>query len=150
MRTKREKVSLNEKYMRLAIQEASNASLYELPIGVIVVLNWRVIGRGTPEDHIKNNPVKHAEVIAIEQASQYLHRRNLQDCTIYTTVEPCNMCASLIFQAKINKIVFGVSREKLSFLRERSIGIYSLAADAGYTPEIISGVLEQEILKIHF
>ncbi|MBP6911823.1 MAG: nucleoside deaminase [Candidatus Pacebacteria bacterium] len=145
--TKNKFSKIDEAHMMLAIEEAKKASRIELPIGAIVVYQGDVVGTGRAEDHVSCNPVRHAEVVAVEQACKFLHRTSLVDCTIYSTAEPCPMCASVIFQTKISKIIFGISREKMP-IRKRKISIYDLARDSGYIPKIYSGLHEELILQL--
>ncbi len=133
--------------MEKAILEARKSSSGEFKIGAIVVYRNKIIGRGTPKDHITLNPVKHAEVVAIQKACKFLKTNLLHGCSIYVTAEPCLMCSSIIFQAKIPIIVFGAKRSLLP-LRKRDVSIHDLVHDSGYNPEIVSGILEEKTLKV--
>lgn len=100
-------------FMLMAIDEALLAFKEdEVPIGAIITLNGKVVGRGHNIRNKTNNAIDHAEILAISDACKNLGRWILDDCTIYVTSEPCLMCAGAISQARIKKIVYGVSSPK--------------------------------------
>lgn len=102
-----------EKYMKLAIKEATKArSKEEVPIGAIIVKNGEVISRGYNLRESKQNSLKHAEIVAIDKACKRLANFRLEDCELYVTVEPCLMCAGAIVQSRIKKVYFGTRDEK--------------------------------------
>ena len=94
--------------MREALQEAGKAySAYEVPIGAVIVFDGKIIGRGYNQKETLNNPLAHAELIAIDQASKYLGQWRLTDCTMYVTLEPCAMCAGALVNSRIDRLVIG-------------------------------------------
>lgn len=96
-------------YMNLALQEAKKAIKYgDIPIGCVIVMNNKVISKAFNKKEFNNNPIKHAEIIAIEKASKKLNTWHLDECTLYTTMEPCLMCAGAILQSRISRIVYGL------------------------------------------
>ncbi len=97
---------MDEKYMNEAIKIAKT-STYEVPVGAVVVYNDKIIGRGYNQRETKKNPIAHAEIMAIEEASRYLGGWRLVDCTLYVTLEPCAMCAGAIVNARIPRLVIG-------------------------------------------
>jgi len=103
----------DELWMKEAIAEAKKAErLGEVPIGAVVVKEGVIIGRGHNLRETQHNPVSHAEIIAIQQASQALNAWRLLDCTLYVTLEPCPMCAGAIVQSRIKRVVYGTDDPK--------------------------------------
>ena len=95
---------MNEQFMRQAIQLAQQAKENgDHPFGAVIVRGGNVIASGKSEELTKSDVTKHAELIAVSEASQKLNNKDLSDCRVYASGEPCNMCASAIFQAKIKK-----------------------------------------------
>lgn len=141
---------LNEKYMSLAINEAKKAKkLGDLPFGAVIVCEGKVVGKGKCENGTIGDVTDHAELLALREACKKLGRNNLPDCVIYCTNEPCNMCASGIFQAKIAKVVVGLTRDDLpDLLRRRNIRIQDLINDSGFKISLTEGILKKEILAI--
>ncbi len=106
-------MSYNEIYMLEALKEAKKAfDLGEVPIGAVIVKDNKVIARGHNLRELEKNPLMHAEVIAINEASKALDSWRLVDCDIYVTLEPCPMCAGAILQARINNLYFGAQDAK--------------------------------------
>ena len=100
-------------FMQEAIKQAKKAyELDEVPIGAVIVKDNKVIAVGYNQKNKLNNVLKHAEIIAIEQAQQKLNNWRLNDCEIYVTLEPCPMCASAIQQSRIEKVYYGLSKMK--------------------------------------
>ncbi len=96
-------------YMNLALKEAKKAIKYgDIPIGCVIVMNNKVVSKAFNKKEFNNNPIKHAEIIAIEKASKKLNTWHLDECTLYTTMEPCLMCAGAILQSRISRIVYGL------------------------------------------
>ena len=104
----------DEHFMLLALEEAKKAAaINEIPVGAVIAdAGGNIIGAGYNLTEQKNSPLKHAELIAIEQAAQALNSRRLTDCTIYVTLEPCPMCAGAISNARIKRLVYGAFDEK--------------------------------------
>jgi len=143
-------MSTDETFMRLAIEEAEDARQHgELPIGAVVVSPGGIIARNRCRETAEQTVLAHAEMHAVNDACKALGRNRLDDCTIYCTNEPCLMCAAAIFQAKIARVVFGVARDDLPlFFRPRHLRIGDLAADSGYAPVIVQGVLKDDIMQL--
>ena len=100
-------------YMRLALEEAQKAyDLEEVPIGCVIVQNDRIIARGYNRRNTEGNTLAHAELTAIKKASKKTGDWRLEDCTLYVTLEPCQMCAGAIVQARIPKVVIGCMNPK--------------------------------------
>lgn len=102
-----------ELYMKEALIEAGKAmDLKEVPIGAIIVHQDKIIGRGYNRRNSDKNTLSHAEIIAINEASEFIGDWRLEDCTIFITLEPCPMCAGAIIQARIPEVVIGAPNLK--------------------------------------
>ncbi len=103
-------VKMEEKFMLEALKEAKKAyEKNEVPVGCVIVKDGKIIARGHNLKEIKCDTTKHAEIIAIQKASQKLKSWRLIDCDMYVTLEPCSMCAGAIIQSRISKLYFGAS-----------------------------------------
>ncbi len=103
----------DEQYMRQALQEAQQAyDTGEVPVGAIVVMQNRIIGRGHNQVELLTDSTAHAEIIALTAAFNYLGAKYLPEATLYVTVEPCLMCAGALHWSKISRIVWGTDDEK--------------------------------------
>lgn len=103
----------DEKFMREAIRQAKKAqSLDEVPIGCVIVQDGRIIARGYNRRNTDKNTLAHAELIAIKKASKKLGDWRLEGCTMYITLEPCQMCAGAIVQARVSRVVVGSMNPK--------------------------------------
>ena len=101
------------KYMKAAIKQAKKAyALMEVPIGCIIVHNNKIIGRGYNRRNTDKTTLGHAELTAIKKASKKIGDWRLEDCVIYITLEPCQMCAGAIVQARIPRVVIGAMNPK--------------------------------------
>jgi len=111
----------DEKFMRLAIEQAKLAEAEgEVPIGAVVVCNGEVIGRGYNRKNSGKSALKHAEIVAIEDASKVIGDWRLDECSLYVTLEPCLMCAGAIIHARVRNVFFGTTEPKFG-------GVVSLA-----------------------
>ncbi|WP_456398108.1 nucleoside deaminase [Desulfurobacterium sp.] len=96
-----------------ALKEAEKAYRYgEVPIGAVIVKDSQIIGRGFNRKEFLQKPTAHAEIIAIEEASRRLNSWRLNDCILYSTVEPCIMCCGAIIQARIKRVVYAIPDPK--------------------------------------
>lgn len=94
--------------MKEALVEAKKAySTYEVPVGAVIVYDGHIIARGFNKKEGLKNPLAHAELIAINQASIYLDSWRLTGCTMYVTLEPCAMCAGALVNSRIDRLVIG-------------------------------------------
>ncbi|MCQ2347367.1 MAG: nucleoside deaminase [Paludibacteraceae bacterium] len=106
----------DEKYMRLAIEEAAAAyDAGEVPVGCLIVADGQIVGRGHNLTETLQDVTAHAEIQAITAAAQTLGGKYLKDCTLYVTVEPCVMCAGAIGWAQVDRVVYGCKDEKRGF-----------------------------------
>ena len=105
--------SLDEKFMREAIKQAKKAyALGETPIGCVIVRDNKVFARGYNRRNTDHSTLSHAEITAIKKASKAFGDWRLEDCTLYVTLEPCQMCAGAIVQARIPRVVIGTMSPK--------------------------------------
>lgn len=105
--------SVEEKYMKEALKQAKKAySLGEVPIGCVIVHEGKIIGRGYNRRNTDKNTLAHAEITAINKASKVIGDWRLEECTLYVTLEPCQMCAGAIVQARIPEVVMGCMNPK--------------------------------------
>lgn len=106
-----------KEYMEIAYIESLKAyKKKEVPVGAIIVKNGKIIARGYNQKERKNQVTKHAELIAIEKASRKLKNWRLEDCELYTTLEPCPMCLGAIVQSRIKTIYYVIEAEN-SFIK---------------------------------
>ena len=138
-----EQIKTDEKYMREAIRQAKKAwKLDETPIGCVIVHEGRIIGRGYNRRNTDKSPLAHAEITAIRKASKKIGDWRLEECTLYVTLEPCQMCAGAIIQSRIPRVVVGCMNPKagcagsvLNLLDVKSFN---------HQAELTTGVLEEE------
>lgn len=107
------KLTTDEKYMKEAMRQAKKAYLLgEVPIGCVIVYQDKIIGRGYNRRNTDKNTLSHAEITAINKASKYIGDWRLEECTLYVTLEPCQMCSGAIVQARIPRVVIGCMNPK--------------------------------------
>ncbi|MGB1042717.1 MAG: nucleoside deaminase [Tenacibaculum sp.] len=124
-------------FMRKALHEAEIAfDKGEVPVGAIIVFKDQIIARAHNLTETLNDVTAHAEMQAYTSASDFLGGKYLKDCTLYVTLEPCQMCAGASYWAQIGKIVFGASEPKLGFSK--------LGTKIHPKTKVVSGVLEEE------
>ena len=105
--------SINEKYMKEALKQAKKAlKLGEVPIGCVIVYQGKIIGRGYNRRNTDKSTLCHAEITAIKKASRYIGDWRLEGCALYVTLEPCQMCAGAIIQARIPQVIMGCMNPK--------------------------------------
>ena len=128
-------------YMRIALNEAKTAlEKNEIPIGAVIVANDRIIAKTHNLTEHLNDVTAHAEMQAITAAANTIGGKYLKNCTLYVTVEPCQMCAGALYWSQISKIVFGASDNKR--------GYTNMGGQLHPKTEIISGVLEEECTEL--
>jgi tRNA(adenine34) deaminase len=130
-------------YMDAALEEARKAmALDEVPIGAVVVKDGTIISRAFNRREIDHDPAGHAEFIALREASQVLGAWRLSGCCVYVTLEPCLMCAGLMYQARVDRCVYGAADPKAGALGS----LYRINEDErlNHTFEVTSGVRAQE------
>ena len=135
------------KYMDEALKEAELAELEdEVPIGCVIVKDDQIIARAHNQRETTNDPLGHAETLAIKKASKVLKDWQLVGCDLYVTIEPCIMCAGAIIQSRINKVIYGAPDLKGGAFGS-SINVLE-AQNINHRPEVIKGVLEKECTEI--
>lgn len=106
-------MTIDEKYMKEAIKQAKKAlALNEVPIGCVIVYEDKIIARGYNRRNTDKSTLAHAEIIAIKKASKAIGDWRLENCTMYITLEPCQMCAGAIVQARVKRVVVGSMNPK--------------------------------------
>lgn len=130
------------KFMKAAIAEAELArDEGETPVGAVVVLNDKIIGRGHNRVEALNDPTAHAEIIAITSACTFLSDQRLKDATLYVTLEPCPMCAGAIMLSRIKRCVYGAPDPIMGSLGSR----YNIRRPE---LEVLDGVFSEECSKL--
>ncbi|MCM4168019.1 tRNA-specific adenosine deaminase [Arenibacter antarcticus] len=128
-------------FMKKAFQEAEAAfEKGEVPVGAIVVVENRIIARGHNLTEQLIDVTAHAEMQAITAASNFLGGKYLQNCTLYVTLEPCQMCAGALYWSQISKIVYGA--------RDMERGFIAMSSQLHPKTEVVGGVLEAEASEI--
>ena len=103
----------SQNFLMQALELARDAAFRgEVPVGAVIVHEAQVIGHGSNTREAEQDPTRHAEMIAIQNAAKKLQSWRLIDCTLYVTLEPCPMCLSACQQARIKKVVYGARDEK--------------------------------------
>ena len=142
----------DEKYMKEALKQAKKAyALEETPIGCVIVHEGKIISRGYNRRNTDKNPLAHAEITALRKASKKLGDWRLEGCTLYVTLEPCQMCAGAIIQSRMDRVVIGCMNPKAgcagSVLNLLQVDRFNHQAD------VTRGVLEEkcsELMKSFF
>lgn len=137
------KLTMDEKYMKEAMKQAKKAyALGEVPIGCVIVYQDKIIGRGYNRRNTDKNTLSHAEITAINKASKFMGDWRLEECTLYVTLEPCQMCSGAIVQARIPHVVIGCMNPKAGCAG--SVLNVLQMPEFNHQVEITKGVLEQE------
>ena len=132
-----ENIFTDEYFMKKALVEAETAfEKGEIPVGALVVVNNRVIARTHNLTELLNDVTAHAEMQAITASANFLGGKYLKDCTLYVTLEPCQMCAGALYWSQITKIVFGARDEHRGFIK--------MGTQLHPKTVVVSGVMEEE------
>ena len=143
METVKSDERLDQKFMKAAIAQARKAeALDEVPIGCVIVYEGKIIARGYNRRNTDLNTISHAEMNAIRKASRKLGDWRLEGCTIYITLEPCQMCSGAIVQSRIDRCVIGAMNPKAGCAG--SVMNLLQVAQFNHQVEITRGVLEEE------
>lgn len=138
---------MDEKYMKEALRQAKKAyALGEVPIGCVIVCGGKIIGRGYNRRNTDKNTLNHAEITAIRKASKKTGDWRLEGCTIYITLEPCQMCSGAIVQSRMDRAVIGCMNPKAGCAG--SILNILQMKEFNHQVEITYGVLEEECSEL--
>ncbi|TGD57788.1 nucleoside deaminase [Flavobacterium humi] len=141
-----ENIFTDEYFMKKALQEADAAfEKGEIPVGAVVVIDNRVIARSHNLTELLNDVTAHAEMQAITASANFLGGKYLKDCTLYVTLEPCQMCAGALYWSQISKIVIGA--------RDPQRGYINMGTQLHPKTVVVTGVLEHEcgnLMKLFF
>ncbi|MEC9464470.1 MAG: tRNA adenosine(34) deaminase TadA [Myxococcota bacterium] len=136
-----------ERWMRAAYREAERArDLGEVPVGALVVFQDEVVGFGFNRRETDHDPVAHAEILAIRQASEQLGRWRLTGCELFVTLEPCPMCAGAIVNSRLDRLVYGASDPRAGAAGT----VFDLVRDErlNHQVEVVPGVLADSCSQI--
>jgi len=137
----------DEFFMREALKEAQKAfGEDEVPVGAVAVYKNQIIGRGHNRTEHLQDPTAHAEIIAITAAANALGSWRLEDVIVYTTIEPCIMCAGALVLARVEKIVFGARDDKFGGCGS----VFNIVNEAklNHQVEIVEGVLKEQAASL--
>ncbi len=132
-----ENIFTHDYFMKKALAEAEIAfEKDEIPVGAVIVIDNKVIARSHNLTELLNDVTAHAEMQSITSAANYLGGKYLHNCTLYVTLEPCQMCAGALYWSQISKIVYGASDDKRGFSK--------METQLHPKTEVISGILKNE------
>lgn len=133
--------------MKEALKQAKKAAaIGEVPIGCVIVYDNTIIARGYNKRNTKKTTLAHAEIIAIQKASKHLGDWRLEGCTMYVTLEPCQMCSGAIVQSRLDKVVIGAMNPKAGCAGS----VCNLLQMEGFNHqvELVTGVLEEKCTNL--
>jgi tRNA(adenine34) deaminase len=143
---------MDEIFMKIAIKEAKKSS-ESIGCGTVIVKNGKIIAKAYNTQHETNNASAHAEINAIKKAGQKFRNRELKNCVVYSTTEPCIMCLSALSYAKIKKLVFGLSmKETFSTDRIIDFNIDTFLEKSPHKFDVVKGFMKDEckqLLRVH-
>ena len=128
-------------FMKKALQEAEMAfEKGEIPVGALIVINNTIIARSHNLTELLHDVTAHAEMQAITAAANFLGGKYLKDCTLYVTLEPCQMCAGALYWSQISKIVYGATDEQRGFVK--------MGTQLHPKTEVVSEILAEEAAEL--
>ena len=140
-------MSEKELFMKEALKEAKKAyKKLEVPVGVVIVKDDKIIARAYNQKEQKNSPIKHAEIIAIEKACKKIDNWRLNECDMYVTLEPCPMCTGAIVNSRIKNVYIGAMQPKTGACGSKINIIEEYKSEAKINIEI--GILKEKCLNI--
>jgi tRNA(adenine34) deaminase len=137
----------DEQFMHEALELARDAEARgEVPVGAVVVVSGRVVGRGSNAPVAACDPTAHAEMLALREAAAALRNYRLEDCSLYCTLEPCVMCAGALVAARVSRLVFGARDLRFGGVRSK----FQIADSAvlNHRVEIVEGVCAFECVQL--
>ena len=137
----------DEDFLRLALELAREAEHGgEVPVGAVVVIDGRVLGRGRNSSIARSDPTAHAEILAMREAAAATGNYRLERATVYTTLEPCVMCTGALVAARVSRVVFGARDLRFGGIRSK----FRLADTdvLNHRVEIVEGVLGAECAEL--
>ena len=140
-------MTTDEKWMRQAIKQAKKAEkLEEVPIGCVIVHNDKIIAKGYNRRNTDHTSLAHAEMMAIKKACKKIGDWRLEECTLYVTLEPCQMCAGAIVQSRVKRVVIGAMNKKAGCAGS----IFNLLEEDRFNhkAEVTRGILEDECAEM--
>jgi tRNA(adenine34) deaminase len=136
----------DEYFMKSALREAETAfEKGEIPVGAIIVIDNKIIARSHNLTEMLHDVTAHAEMQAITSAANFIGGKYLKECTLYVTLEPCQMCAGALYWSQISKIVYGASDESRGFIK--------MGTQLHPKTTVVGGVMEKEcgeLMKLFF
>jgi tRNA(adenine34) deaminase len=135
-----------EEFMRAALAMADLAEQHgEVPVGAVVVVGERVVGRGANSPIGRSDPTAHAEILALREAAQAVGNYRLEEATVYVTMEPCAMCAGALVAARVKRLVFGTRDLRFGAVRSK----FRLADSdlLNHRVEVVEGVLAEDCVR---
>ena len=136
----------DQEFIREALIEAGKAArIGEVPIGAIVVFEDKIIARAYNLKETTCDPTAHAEMLALRMAAQFKKGWRLSGATLYSTLEPCPMCAEAILQARVSRVVFG-AYDQVSGALGSAFNLYIKRIYP--IPEVVGGIMEQECAEV--
>jgi tRNA(adenine34) deaminase len=134
----------DEHYMQQALKEAQKAfDEEEVPVGAVIVMNERIIGRGYNQVEKLTDSTAHAEIIALTAAFNFLGSKYLPEASLYVTIEPCVMCSGALYWSKIGKVLYGAADEKNGYR-------HTTGSNSPFHPKTIvqGGILTEECARL--
>ncbi|MES2215007.1 MAG: nucleoside deaminase [Pseudomonadota bacterium] len=146
-------MTFDDECMRQALEQAMNAAAHnEVPVGAVIVnrLDREIIARAYNKVETENNAIAHAEILAINTACRMLNTKNLAECDLYVTLEPCAMCSAAISHSRIGRVFYGASDPKMGAV-ENGVRFFTNHT-CHHRPEIYVGMMaeESEVLLKNF
>lgn len=144
---KESEIKNDEYWMRLALKMAKKAAVFgEVPVGAVIIKDNQLVAKAFNRRETWKTPIGHAEVIAIQRASQKLGSWRLNDCTLYVTLEPCVMCSGAIVQSRVDRLVYGATDPKGGAVDS----LYQVVSDQRLNHRCVveSGLLKDQSQKI--
>lgn len=137
----------DERYMREALVEAARAAARgEVPVGAVVVVEGRIVGRGGNSPIGMKDPTAHAEMLALREAARVVSNYRLEEASLYSTLEPCIMCAGAVVQARLRRLVFGARDLRFGGVRSK----FRLADNEllNHRVDVVEGVLGERCVAL--